>query len=760
MPTMQTSATYEKLIQYTKLAATTAQDIAEKAGVPFMGSISALTSSILECVEEECAQMVEKIHEILCTIVKLYTKSESEGGLPTALLYNIGKFTETLQKVLICLTSQQKMGKLKQLFRRPENALKLETCKNELDDAQKMFKVYGASSTLSQVMQIKQSAKDHHEELIFLVEQSSFTTSDWSSLRETSSSLGSSCRSISMLPPIPKIFHGRESELQDIVKILMEDTARIAILGTGGIGKTSLATAALHDPQVENKYSQRYFVPCYTTSTCTELVAVIADHIGIAKGSKLSQKVIQHFMQTPASLLVLDNLDTPWESVSSRFEVEEFLSLLTDVPHLGLLLWDHFKNLDATNIVPQLSRNLGNINTVFRDALNTDFLGTTKTFQSILWLSTFYRRTQYTYSPLLAALSAHTVQLQNHQMYGDYLVKRLLDSVLPVADKKLIELGNQYFEAKDPLEQAKWYCALGTYFSIGNLNAASAIENFQKALSLSSQDGYPTRVGHSAHYYSSRIMYNMGNIIDALEHAKKAEEFAVNLGDIYSQAGSIHLQAHCQTSFANYEHAQNLLENSRRLLNSCGLQGGVLDMKIRNLEGEIHLERTQYLDSREIQVSVMSHLQPTSYAAIVANLNIALIDFATGIDSRLVKQRLETCSHQCEKLHGYFKTNMALCIDTVVADLNLRDGDQQKANHLFSKCVKSSSYMEPKLVCLERLADLSTAMNNVQTTLQWAGIFLAVALQTKGKLAIMKMQDMSDSVTKMWKIKEAHGSCK
>lgn len=47
--------------------------------------------------------------------------------------------------------------------------------------------------------------------------------------------------------------------------------------------------------------------------------------------------------------------------------------------------------------------------------------------------------------------------------------------------------------------------------------------------------------------------------------------------------------------------------------------------------------------------------------------------------------------------------------------------------------------MEPKLVCLERLADLSTAMNNVQTTLQWAGIFLALALQTKGKLAIMKV---------------------
>jgi hypothetical protein len=106
----------------------------------------------------------------------------------------------------------------------------------------------------------------------------------------------------------------------------------------GGMGKTNLATAALHDPQIETKYLCRYFVPCHSSPTCTELVAAIVDHIGLEKGTNMTKKIVQHFAHAPPSLLVLDNLETPWESVSSRSQVEDFLSLLTDIPHLGLMV--------------------------------------------------------------------------------------------------------------------------------------------------------------------------------------------------------------------------------------------------------------------------------------------------------------------------------------------------------------------------------------------------------------------------------------
>ncbi|KAJ7278245.1 P-loop containing nucleoside triphosphate hydrolase protein [Mycena rebaudengoi] len=144
--------------------------------------------------------------------------------------------------------------------------------------------------------------------------------------------------SFGLLPPCPQIFNGRESELQDVVNILIQDSAHIAILGAGGMGKTSLATAALHNPQVEAKYSHRYFIPCHSSPTCTELAATIANHIGLEKGSNMAKKIAHYFVHAPPSLLVLDNLETPWEALSARSEVEEFLSLLTDAPHLGLMI--------------------------------------------------------------------------------------------------------------------------------------------------------------------------------------------------------------------------------------------------------------------------------------------------------------------------------------------------------------------------------------------------------------------------------------
>ncbi|KAJ6506662.1 hypothetical protein C8R45DRAFT_1175808, partial [Mycena sanguinolenta] len=133
-------------------------------------------------------------------------------------------------------------------------------------------------------------------------------------------------------------FYGREMELEAIEQMLDRSSPKIAILGAGGMGKTSLARAALHHQHTLTRFEHRFFVSAEPAATSVELAALIGLHIGLNPGKDLTKAVMQYFSGTPSSLLILDNLEKVWEPIQSRARVKEFLSLLTDVEHLGLII--------------------------------------------------------------------------------------------------------------------------------------------------------------------------------------------------------------------------------------------------------------------------------------------------------------------------------------------------------------------------------------------------------------------------------------
>ncbi|KAJ7776300.1 hypothetical protein B0H16DRAFT_1684195 [Mycena metata] len=333
------------IIQYASWAASAVKDVSDTKGVPFMGTTAALCQAIFKLVQTvksnmaESIALIEQIHAVLCAIMNLCVTSETDGVLPPAILYNIARFTETLQKIYTFLKAQQGIGKIRRMLKHIDNSSQLVACKMELQGTLEAFGVHTGVLVATKVSEIMQEASNRHEELIALLASNpELAKSESSDVTGTVASFGDSSGSLSMLPSVPQIFHGRDAELEDITSILPQSFAHVVILGTGGMGKTSLALAALHHPKVAEKYPNRYFVACHSLASSADLTRSIADHIGCGKGGNITKKIASQFSQGSPSLLVLDNFETPWEPIASRVEVEDLLSLLSEIPQLAILI--------------------------------------------------------------------------------------------------------------------------------------------------------------------------------------------------------------------------------------------------------------------------------------------------------------------------------------------------------------------------------------------------------------------------------------
>ncbi|KAJ7821796.1 hypothetical protein B0H13DRAFT_1920532 [Mycena leptocephala] len=300
------------------VTADTVKILASSLNTPFLEAISNTTQSLLKNVQtikqnkNDCTELLEEAYKLLNAVLMAHVKSDTGGELPP---------------------TQQNHSKVKNFFHQGEMSTLLKECKAGLQQGFEIFQI-DTANIMKDITKMRQDAEDRHKAVLTMIEALSDTTSFIQALTTAQSST-----SISMLPSEPKIFHGRESELSDILCLFGQGSPRIAILGGGGMGKTSLARAVIHHSEIAGRYEQqRFFVACDSAAAQVELAALIGTHLGLKPGKDLTRPVIQHFSGSPPSLLILDNLETLWEPVESRANIEEFLSLLTGVEHLALVI--------------------------------------------------------------------------------------------------------------------------------------------------------------------------------------------------------------------------------------------------------------------------------------------------------------------------------------------------------------------------------------------------------------------------------------
>lgn len=106
------------------------------------------------------------------------------------------------------------------------------------------------------------------------------------------------------------------------------------------MGKTSLAQAAVHQPEVALKYEERrYFVACDAGEAHTSLITLIATAIGVTSGNEQAkQRIVLRKLTDSETLLALDNFESVWEDPQIRSSTEAFLTALCGLHNLSVVI--------------------------------------------------------------------------------------------------------------------------------------------------------------------------------------------------------------------------------------------------------------------------------------------------------------------------------------------------------------------------------------------------------------------------------------
>jgi hypothetical protein len=167
------------------------------------------------------------------------------------------------------------------------------------------------------------------------------------------------------VPLKPEIFHGRDDLVDEIAQLLVkEETAHVCLLGPGGMGKTSVPLAVVALPLIKERFpgGNCVWVPCIEAKSPSLLLEILYIQLQVAGDKQVTlEKIISHLDSSKQrSLILLDNLETPWNApgVGSQKQIEDILRQLPKLTNITIFVTMRGTNPPCSNAIKWQSKNI------------------------------------------------------------------------------------------------------------------------------------------------------------------------------------------------------------------------------------------------------------------------------------------------------------------------------------------------------------------------------------------------------------------